>query len=197
MQSGFEEGLANVSVLSGLTPDESRKLARRCVWRQFAAGEMILDQEDDSTDVLFVVSGRLKVQVHSGSGRQVIFAEIDAGELFGDFAAIDGMPRSASVSALSGCTVARLPAAAFWTLIDEQPAVRAAMLKRLVSIVRDLNARLFQVSTLSAQNRVRAYLLRLAEHAGVRDNQALIRPMPVQSDVADMLATHRERSRAR
>jgi CRP-like cAMP-binding protein len=43
---------------------------------------------------------------------------LGAGEVFGEYAAIDHCPRSASVEALTGCLVALMPANAFRRLRD-------------------------------------------------------------------------------
>jgi CRP-like cAMP-binding protein len=195
---GFASGtdrqaaLAAVDLLRGLRPPELERLERACLWQRYAAGEEILGQDDRGTDVLFVAAGRVTVQLYSASGQQVIFRDFGAGETFGELAAVDQNPRSASVVAASDCWIARLKAAPFWQLIDEDRTVRAALLKKLVASVRLLSERVFEFSTLTAQSRVRAHLLRLAIQAGGSGNQACIRPPPMQAAMADQLATHRE-----
>ncbi len=187
-----QAALQAVELFRGLGPADLERLARACLWQRYAVGEQILGQDDRGTDVLFVAAGRVKAQLYSASGQQVLFREIAAGEIFGEMAAIDERPRSASVVAATDCWIARLKAALFWQLIDDHGTVRAALLKKLVATVRDLNERVFEFSTLTAQSRVRAHLLRLAIQAGVAGNQASIRPPPLQSAMADQLATHRE-----
>jgi len=184
--------LATIALLADLRPPDLEQLERKCTWQRCDAGELILGQDDRGNDVIFVVAGRLKVQLFSASGQQVIFREIEAGDMLGELSAIDDKPRSASVLAATDSLIARLTAEAFWQLLDQHRTVRVVMLRKLVATIRDLSERVFEVSTLKARGRVRAHLLRLAQQAGVSRNQAEIRPVPVQSDMADQLATHRE-----
>ncbi len=190
--SARDTALQGVDLLAGLAPADLARLEASCTWQRYAVGEIVLSQEDGGTDVLFIASGRLKVQLFSASGQQVIFREIGAGTVFGELAAIDGKPRSATVIAATDSLIARARANVLWQLIDTHRSVRVALFKKLVGIVRDLDERVFEISTLKTQNRVRAHLLRLAMAAGVHNNEAEIRPLPVQSDMADQLATHRE-----
>ena len=48
----------------------------------------------------FVVEGEVRATSYSLEGKEVIFRDIVAGEMFGEYAAIDGRPRAADVVAL-------------------------------------------------------------------------------------------------
>ena len=63
---------------------------------------------------------------------------------------------------------------------------------RLVTSVRELTERVFDLSTLGVQNRVHAELLRLARQAGVKGNTVSIDPAPKHSDIASQVSTYRE-----
>jgi CRP/FNR family transcriptional regulator, cyclic AMP receptor protein len=74
--------------------DDARRLIERdCTWRRYAPGQIILDYLEESSDVFFLVSGEARVVIYSPSGRPVSFRDTRAGEIFGEFAAIDGQPR--------------------------------------------------------------------------------------------------------
>jgi CRP-like cAMP-binding protein len=66
------------------------------------------------------------------------------------------------------------------------------MLNRLVTSVRELTERVFDLSTLGVQNRVHAELLRLAREAGVRGNAARLDPAPKHTELASQVSTYRE-----
>jgi CRP/FNR family transcriptional regulator, cyclic AMP receptor protein len=63
---------------------------------------------------------------------------------------------------------------------------------RLAASVRELTERVFEFSTLGVQNRVHAELLRLARHAGVKDNAARLDPAPGHVEIASNISTYRE-----
>jgi CRP-like cAMP-binding protein len=89
------DSLTGIAILQELPPDELSSLARRCRWRRYGAGQTILQYCDDSHDVFFVVRGRVGAIYHSASGREVRFSDLQAGDIFGEFGAIDGKPRTA------------------------------------------------------------------------------------------------------
>ncbi len=80
----------------------------------------------------------------------------------------------------------------FRSLLHEHPAVCDRMLHRLVTSVRELTERVFDLSTLGVQNRVHAELLRLARQAGVKGNVARLDPAPKHSEIASQVSTYRE-----
>lgn len=185
-------GLRTIPLFEGLSLDALEALARRCRWRRFPAGQRIISREAPDTDVYFVISGQVRVTAFSASGRQVTYGDMHAGQWFGDFAALDGLTRSADVVAVEETLVATLDPAAFRALLHEHPQVSERMMRRLVSCVRELTERVFDFSTLGVQNRVHAELLRLAREAGVKANSARIDPAPKHSDIAGQISTYRE-----
>lgn len=191
------QSLAQTGLFAALPTAQRQAIERRCRWRSYAEGEQIIDRETDSQDVFFVVQGLARVVNYSPAGREVSFDEIGAGGCFGELAAIDGQPRSASVVAVRPTLAASLPASAFREILDSHPPVGTALLKRLAEVVRDSTDRIMDLSTLGAHNRVYAELLREARTNDPKSfekgaNQARIRPIPVHSDIAARVSTTRE-----
>ena len=66
-------------------------------------------------------------------------------------------------------------------------------MRRLTSIVRHATDRIMELSTLGANNRVHAELLRQARAAGRGDSgKVVLRPIPVHGDIASRVSTTRE-----
>lgn len=185
-------GLRGIALLEGLPVERLEALARACAWRNYAAGQPIISRAAADRDVHLIVSGRVRVTTYSAAGRQVTFRDIAAGELFGEVAAIDGMPRSADVVALESALTASLPAAAFRQLLREEPAVAERVLRRLAGVVRRMSERVIDLSTLGVHQRIHGELLRLAREAGVKQNLARIDPAPRHADLASQVSTYRE-----
>jgi len=63
---------------------------------------------------------------------------------------------------------------------------------RMLAIIRRATGRIMDLSTLGANNRVYAEILRLAKD-DVRDNNtAVIKPIPIHGDIASRVSTTRE-----
>lgn len=185
-------GLRRVALLEGLSDQRLESLARECAWRNYRAGQPIITRAAADRDVHLIIAGRVRVTTYSAAGRQVTFRDIGAGELFGEVAAIDDMPRSADVVALENSMTASMPAAVFRQLLREQPALAERVLRRLASLVRRMSERVIDLSTLGVHQRLHAELLRLAREAGVTRNSARIEPAPKHADLASQVSTYRE-----
>ncbi len=185
-------GLRKIGLLAGLSTASLEALARECAWRNFAAGQQIISRNAGDRDVYLIVSGRVRVTTYSIAGRQVTFRDLEAGELFGDVAAIDGMPRSADVVALESTLVASMAPGVFWRLLRAEPDVAERALRGFAGLVRRLSERVIDLSTLGVQNRIHSDLLRRARQAGVSGNTARIDPAPKHADIASQVSTYRE-----
>jgi len=184
--------LAGIVIFAGLPPDRLSRVHRRCSWRRYQAGEPIVDYLDTSDDVFFVITGEVSVTIYSIAGKAVSFRTLAAGDIFGEYAAIDGNPRSASVEARSNCLIASMPAKEFRMLLETEPAVAQALLRAVVRNVRSLTKRVYEFSTLAVNNRIQAELLRLASLAHREGKGARLAPAPTHAEIASRVSTHRE-----
>lgn len=192
MTQTFDKSLASIEVLASLGQAERAAVERRCRWQRYAPHDQIIDQFSDSRDVFFVCEGAVRVVIYSMSGREITFDDIGAGGIFGELAAIDGAPRSANVVALSDTVVASLAPDAFTEVLMTHPEISLVIMKRLVQIVRGSTDRIMDLSTLGANNRVMAELLREARPNIRDDNTAEISPIPIHADMASRASTTRE-----
>ncbi len=184
--------LEQIEILRDLPQAEHDRLAKRFRWTRYGAGEQIISHLDRSTDVFLVLQGEVRVVVYSLAGREVSFREIKAGHYFGELAAIDGLPRSASILALSDSVIASMSADIFWEVLHDYPETAARLLKDLTGSVRALTERVFEFSALAVNNRIHAELLRLARDHMTAENNAVIQPAPTHAEIASRISTHRE-----
>jgi CRP/FNR family transcriptional regulator, cyclic AMP receptor protein len=185
-------GLRRIALLDGLSDAALESLARQCAWRHFDPDQYIISRDADDRSVCFIVTGRVRATMYSGSGRQVTFGDQLAGEFLGELAAIDGKRRALDVIALESTLVASMTPAAFTQLLREQPLVVDRVLRRLTRLLRATSERVIELSTLGVQNRIHAELLRLATVAGIEANQTRLDPAPKHADIASRVSTSRE-----
>jgi CRP-like cAMP-binding protein len=165
---------------------------RCCSWRHCEPGEQIVNYLDLSDDVFFVAEGEVCVTIYSMAGKAISFRNLGTGDMFGEYAAIDGGPRSASVEARTACVIASMSAEEFRKLLLTEPIVMQAVLRALVRNIRILTKRVYEFSTLAVSNRIQAELLRLASIAPREGQGARIDPAPTHSEIASRVSTHRE-----
>ncbi len=192
METWDARSLAGIAMFDGLDEVERKRLEERCQWRRFAAGQTILERGSDSREVLFIVQGTVNIVNYSQSGREIAYANLGTGECFGELAAIDGQPRSASVVATEPTLVAVLAAERFLELLKERAEVTFRMLTRLATMVRSGDVRIMELSTLAATQRVYAELLRMAKPDAAGTGLYVIHPLPPLREVASRVSTTRE-----
>jgi CRP-like cAMP-binding protein len=187
-----EHTLAGSKMLEPVDRAAIAKLETLCTWRSVREGEPIVTRDSDSRDVFFVVKGRCRIVNYSPSGREVAYAIAGAGEFFGEMAAIDGLPRSATVVALEDCVVGSITPQTFRDMIEQHPRVSFVIMEKLVRIVRTSDDRIMDLATLSAYQRVYSELLKLIKPDPVRTGSWLIYPLPTQAQIAAQASTTRE-----
>lgn len=176
-------------LLAALGEGERERFLGLCHWKKYDRGEIVLHQEERSTDIYFVRSGLVAAKGYSSDGREVIYAEIGEGEAFGEFSAIDGQPRSATVEALQPSVIGRMPSAAFRDALRVFPDMALSLIENLVRKNRSLTLRVFEYSTMLVRERLQSELMRLAVRSGAHH---VIDPAPSHQEFAARLGTHRE-----
>ncbi|MGA8169218.1 MAG: Crp/Fnr family transcriptional regulator [Methylocystis sp.] len=184
--------LAKIPFFEGLDPSEADALARGCVWKRFEHGELVVDYDDHSTDVYFIVSGDVRVLVRAAGGKEIIFGDLGPGQFFGEMAAIDGEARSANVTALTNVELCIAPAPAFKAIVFSSPTICERLLVLMTKRLRAANARLFERSVLDLRHRLYAELLRLAHPRQGFEGQTIVSPPPLQQDLAARIGCRRE-----
>ena len=184
--------LAGIALFKGLDEGERGSIEARCQWRRYEARQMVFDRESTSREIFFVVRGAVRVVNYTLSGREIAFNTLVEGEHFGELAATDGLPRSASVQAIADSLLAFLPADAFLDLLRRHGEITFRVLERLVGVVRETTERIMDLSTLGAMQRVYGEILRLAVPDAASPDLWIVRPVPPEREIAGRASTTRE-----
>lgn len=195
-EAGGGGALARLAFLRDADPAALAEAAPLARWIAVGPGELVLDFGDTTSDVFLVVEGAVRVLVRSPLGQEVILGDLGPGGLFGEMAAIDGAPRSASVTALHPTRLCRLPAAAFLGVVLRSPAVGLRVMQSLTARLRLQDERHFELIALPVRERLASELLRLSRP---RDGQAggggggrVVSPPPQQQVLAARIGARRE-----
>ncbi len=71
-----EQRLCGIEFFETFPAQELEALAKRCRWRRYAANQQIVGYHDDTKDVFLIVEGKVRVTIHSLSGKEVTFRDI-------------------------------------------------------------------------------------------------------------------------
>jgi CRP/FNR family transcriptional regulator, cyclic AMP receptor protein len=181
-----------ISFFASLDPARGENLGRQCLRKRYGEGELVLDFDDPSTDVYFIVSGEVRVLVRTAAGKEMILGDFGPGKFFGEMAAIDGAKRSANVTALTNAELLQVPPGAFREIVLHSPEIAERLLRLLTTRVRELNIRLFERSVLDLRHRLYSELLRMATPRKGHEGQSIVSPPPFQHDLAARIGCRRE-----
>ncbi len=177
-----------LSLIAQLTEPERAAL--------LAAGSPVLFPDDailvlqgDPGDGLYVLTaGMVKVTVAAESGTETMLAVRSRGDLIGEFAVLDGMPRTATARAVGAVSAVRISQLKFAEFGQRYPAAQNTITRSLVAKMRAATERHAAERTWGARERVAQVLYELAADYGEPAvDGAVVIPLPItQSELGEL-----------
>ena len=124
--------LSSFSFFAGASRNADDWIAR-ATRLTLAAGEILFRQGDPPDSLCFVLQGTLEVSVAHDMCARTVLAQPTAGAVLGEIAFLTGGKRSATVRALTDCTLAVLRTTDVRSLLAQDPGMK----RRLLEIARD------------------------------------------------------------
>lgn len=128
--------LRTVPLFAGLTDAALGALTADFSLLEYEKGESLFWQGDASGEMYLLRRGKVRIYKISPAGRETSINIFSTGHIFGEFAAIDGQPRSATALAITRCFVWRMDGAAFVRNLRTQPDLSLALNRLLVTKLR-------------------------------------------------------------
>jgi CRP/FNR family cyclic AMP-dependent transcriptional regulator len=179
--------------LDSLTAEEAAELSASGTRRAYGANVTLFRQGDDAGAVMVLLQGRVKVVGSAGFGREAIVAVRGPGDLLGELAAIDGGPRSATVTTLEPVEVLLVAQSTFSALMERHPHVALVILRSVVESLRHADEQHAQFATHDVPARVAQRLLELAERFGSPGDRGIEIALPLsQEELASWAGASRE-----
>ncbi len=180
--------LANCPLFAGCSPEDRRWLIEQSRERRFARGQVLFLEGDPAEWLLVVLSGRLKVCVHSRHGDELILDTVGPGQAVGEMGVLAGARRSATVVALARSDCLVVGREALSELLERRPLVARDLLRTLASYVHRTSGTTADLVFLDLPRRVAKWLL---VHAS--PESGLVGVTLTQQDLAASLGASRQR----
>ena len=137
-----EETLAHVDLFSTLDKKELQVLAGSCQERTYGTGSTIFTQGDAGAGLYVLKSGKIRLmQANDPDRAEVEIGVVGAGEVMGEMALLDDMPRSATATAMEEVDVLVLPVWDFRGVLRQHPDMALKLLSALSRRLRKVEAR--------------------------------------------------------
>ena len=181
-----------MNLLTEATPEKIAELEKCCKWVEYEADEIVVNLKDETTNVFFIVKGKLRAMDFLNEDEEVSLAELIPGDSFGELSAIDLKVRSARVTTIEPALLASLSSKDFRRLLLDCPGIALAMLKTFASFIRTLNTRITALSTMSPHQRIYQELLRISEPNTGGDGSWIIINAPHHSELASWVGAEKQ-----
>jgi CRP/FNR family transcriptional regulator len=120
--------LASVPLFLDLSKRELQRLSASTVMRDYAASDTLVQQDSPGVGLFVLVSGRVRVTARQDGGDVRELAVMGPGEVLGEMALLDELPRSATATALEPTRVLLLPFQDFRAALREDPDIGIKLL---------------------------------------------------------------------
>ena len=108
----YEDALARVDLFSGLREKELKEIATCCREGTYRPGSVLISQGDKGLGLFILTKGTVRItRANSSGGAEQVLGTAEAGDIIGEMALLDDLPRSATVTAVGEVTVLVVP---FW-----------------------------------------------------------------------------------
>lgn len=159
-------------LFQGLPEDAVVRATSHVVSRSHPANQVILLENDWGSAVYFILDGWVKIRTYNIDGKEVTLNILGRGELFGEMAPLDEVPRSTDVITLVPTVIASMPASDFVMLLNSQPLAGIRLSQLMARRLRQVNRRL-RLRESDSTSRVADILLFLADGQGKRGRDGL------------------------
>ena len=179
-------------LLAAIPKDDLQALVNRASVCSWPAERVLFQRGDDGDGIYAIVTGRVRIVLEGTNGTEVMVRQLATGDVFGEFSALDGAPRSASAIASTAVRGLHIDAAAFNRWLDAHPAVARPMLAQLAQRVRMTNDQLVEIELLDMEARIARHLWQRFAESSVERPWAGMRLLVNQRELAAEMGITRE-----
>jgi len=185
--------LGNCSLFRGLQTEERKAIINRARIRNVAPGERIFSIGAPGDYMAAVLTGTIRITVPSPHGRELLLAILEAGELFGEIALLDGKERTADATANAPSILAILDRHEVLSFLERNPAAWPRIVEILCDRIRHTDLQLAEVALLRLPARLAKAILRIASNdPNPGGDQKHFHVQLTQQDLANMVGATRE-----
>ncbi|MBN2283069.1 MAG: Crp/Fnr family transcriptional regulator [Deltaproteobacteria bacterium] len=195
MNTKPQEFLRKVLLFQSLDPEDCTRLAASFRRRSLKKGEVLFRKGDEGSTLYIIQEGLVKIVLTSETGDEIAPAILTEGDVFGEMALLDGLPRSADAVALEQTELMALSRSDFLDFLKNNEQAIQAVFSSISMRLRRTDDLLEDASFLTISTRLARRLLELAENHGRTDetgNAVIIDLRLTQRDLASMVGATRE-----
>jgi CRP/FNR family cyclic AMP-dependent transcriptional regulator len=166
-----------------------RFFEKAAVRKRFPKNTILFSKGDESDSLYIVCSGKAKVIARDEQGKEIVLSVIGPGEYFGEMAALDGAPRSATIVTKEPTEILIIHREDFRRSLSSSPDLMFNLLRVLLERLRKADEQIESLAFMNVYGRVASLLMQEAEPQG---DKWVIRETLTHQEIADMVGSSRE-----
>lgn len=187
------EQLAVCAIFASVQPATLAALAGTAQRRTWASGKVIFQRGDAGDHMLAITAGRVRLSLGTAQGKELMLRHLEAGDILGELAVLDGQPRSADAVALDDTTAIVLRRTRFLEVAATHPDLGMSVARYLCSMLRNTNFQMESIALYDLQMRlIRFFLFSLRQAHGDKLPDRVVLHMSFnQTDLSAVLGASR------
>lgn len=166
-------------LLAALSAEERDNLLKSGTEVGYAHGAMLIVQGERGEEVFVLLSGFVKVTAVDENGDEALLAVRSRGDLVGELAALDGAPRTATVSAIGKVVAVRVSRARFLEFLARHPPAASKILESVLAKFRAATEKRVAARSADARLRLAQVLHELATRYGEPTSEGVAIALPL------------------
>jgi len=142
----------------------TQRFLEHCHRKSYPSKQLIIREGDPSTDLYYIISGSVSVQVEDKKGREIVLAYLNPGDFFGELGLFDEtLKRSAFVRAKEKCEIAQISYERLKGLNEIFPDLLFSIASQLAIRLRKTSRKVSDLALTDVKGRVARTLLDLCK----------------------------------
>ncbi len=185
--------LKHIRLFDGMSPAEMQEMEKMTRMEEVKKRQPLYLPGDPSTNVYFLKQGRVKISNADASGKEVTFELLEAGDVFGELEALDGVPRATAAEAMDDALICAIPREAFTHYLATHPMVTVELTKLIGLRLRKIQSRVEDLVFRDVPARLAHLLIELGKSAGAADAAGTrIKAKLTHQEMANLIGCSRE-----
>jgi CRP/FNR family transcriptional regulator, cyclic AMP receptor protein len=187
------EVLRQAPLFRALDDEAATALAATLTETRLRRGDVLFREGDTGDEAYVVTAGKVKLGRTSNDGRENLLAVLGPGQMFGELSLFDPGPRSATVTAVTDCTIQSLTHEEMLRWLSGRPDVARGLLAQLAGRLRRANDVVADLVFSDVPGRVAKALLDLSARFGrTGDDGIHVHHDLTQEELAQLVGASRE-----
>ncbi len=186
--------LARSGVFQGVAVEAAEPVAEALERLDLPRGTTVFSEGEPGDSLFIILDGKVKIVRRAADGRENVLSVMGPSDQFGELSIFDPGPRTATATALTDVSLAKMSQQALLPWIDAHPEIGVQLLQVLARRLRRTNDTVADLIFTDVPGRVAKSLLGMADRFGSRDDSGLLRVTHdlTQEELAQLVGASRE-----